>query len=192
MSDSASSIARLQIRVLADYLNSNHLTNLIPDLNAIAVVANAVSAWAEQAQASANAASASYALQVALGLAANGVNNSPMGLPRMVQLNSEGFRLWDMAVSHVVNTQDATYQITEHDATKLLLCTSGTRTWTLPAATDVWVGWQCRLRNRSGNNLTLNRTGSDTINGAASGITIATGSAILTVVCTGSAAFEVA
>ena len=118
-----------------------------------------------------------------------------MDLVRASFLNSEGFRAWEMAVAHVVNTQDATYQITEHDATKLLLCTSGTRTWTLPAATDVWVGWACRLRNRSGNNLTLNtRSASDATHGgvAGTGITIATGSAILTVVCTGAAAFEVA
>jgi hypothetical protein len=51
------------------------------------------------------------------------------------------------------------------------------------------------VRNRSGATLTLN-TGAagDAINGgtAGVGITVATGSAILTVVCTGSASFEVA
>jgi hypothetical protein len=92
-------------------------------------------------------------------------------------------------------TQNATYQITPHDAGKLLLCTNGTRTWTLPMATDVWPGWTCRLRNRSGATLTLNTgAATDAINGgtAGVGITVATGSAILTLVCTGSTSFEVA
>ena len=118
-----------------------------------------------------------------------------MDLPRLAYFDSGGFRPWDMALSLYPNTQNATYQITPHDAGKLLLCTNGTRTWTLPVATDVWPGWTCRLRNRSGATLTLN-TGAtaDAINGgtAGIGITVATGSAILTVVCTGSASFEVA
>lgn len=189
MSDS---ISRLSARVLADYLDNKHLINLMGDLNAIAAVANLTASSATQAAASASAAAGSLATQVALGLPANGVGNEPLDLPRMSMLNGEAFRQWDMAAGLQVNTQDATYQITEHDSGKLLLCTSGTRTWTLPAASDVWVGWQARLRNRSGNNLTLDRTGSDTINGAGSSLTIATGSAILTIVCTGAAAFEVA
>lgn len=189
------SISRLAARQTTDWYNNGHLTLLAGDLQAMADVANLVADDAEQAVAAANAAAASYALMAALGASAYGVGNDPMDLVRASFLNSEGFRAWEMAVAHVVNTQDATYQITEHDATKLLLCTSGTRTWTLPAATDVWVGWACRLRNRSGNNLTLNTgSASDAINGgvAGTGITIATGSAILTVVCTGAAAFEVA
>jgi hypothetical protein len=62
-------------------------------------------------------------------------------------------------------------------------------------ATDVWPGWTCRLRNRSGAALTLNTgVAGDVINGgtAGVGITVATGSAILSVVCTGSTSFEVA
>lgn len=186
------SISRLAGRVLADYLDNKHLINLMGDLNAMATVANLAAASATQASAAQTAAAGSLSTQVALGLPANGVGNEPMDLPRMSMLNGEAFRQWDMAAALITNTQDATYQITEHDGGKLLLCTSGTRTWTLPAATDVWIGWQARLRNRSGNNLTLARTGSDTINGAASSLTIATGSAILTIVCTGAAAFEVA
>lgn len=186
------SISRLAGRVVGDYLNNGHLVNLVPDLNAMAAVANLTGSNATQAAASASAAAGSLATQVALGLAANGVGNEPMDLPRMSTFGGSAFRQWDMAGSLVANTQDATYQITEHDQGKLLLCTSGTRTWTLPAATDVWIGWTARLRNRSGNNLTLARTGSDTINGAGSDLTIATASAILTIVCTGTAAFEVA
>lgn len=189
---SAADWAYLAARTAADFANDGHRTYFVPSLTAVAATAIDVSAFATAAQAAAAAAAASYALQVALGLPANGVGNEPMDLPRMSMFNGEAFRQWDMAAALVVNTQDATYQITEHDGGKLLLCTSGTRTWTLPAATDVWIGWQARIRNRSGNNLTLARTGSDTINGAASSLTIATGSAVLTVVCTGAAAFEVA
>jgi hypothetical protein len=176
----------------AAFENDGHRTKFVPALSAIASVAQDVRVAAANAFAAQSVASASLAAQMALGTAANGVGNEPMDLPRMSMLNGEAFRQWDMAAGLIVNTQDATYQIVEHDSAKLLLCTSGTRTWTLPAGTDVWIGWQARLRNRSGNNLTLARTGSDTINGAGSNLTIATGSAILTIVCTGAAAFEVA
>lgn len=176
----------------ASFENDRHRTNFVPALAAVAAVAGDVAVDAFQASAAANIAAASLAAQMALGTAANGVGNEPMDLPRMSMLNGEAFRQWDMAAGFISNIQDATYQIVEHDSAKLLLCTSGTRTWTLPASTDVWIGWQARLRNRSGNNLTLARTGSDTINGAGSSLTIATGSAILTIVCTGAASFEVA
>jgi hypothetical protein len=177
---------------VTQFQSGGHRTWLIPAYQAVARTGYDVAGFATQAQASAAAASGSLATQLALGTPANGVNNAPMGLPRMSMLNGEAFRAWDQAAALVVNTQDATYQITEHDGGKLLLCTSGTRTWTLPAAADVWVGWQARLRNRSGNNLTLNRTGADTINGAGSNLTVATGSAILTIVCTSATGFEVA
>ncbi len=176
----------------SQFENGGHRTYLVPAFNAVGQTGIDVAALAVQCQAYQEAAAANYALQVALGIAANGVGNEPMDLPRMHTLNGEAFRQWDMAAALLVNAQDATYQITEHDGMKLLLCTSGTRTWTLPAAADVWIGWQFRLRNRSGNNLTLARAGSETINGAGSNLTIATGSAILTAVCTGAASFEVA
>jgi len=189
---SAADWAFLAARTAGEFANDGHRTWFVPSLTAVAATAIDVAAFATAAQASAAAASGSLATQLALGTPANGVNNTPMGLPRMSMLNGEAFRAWDQAAALVVNTQDATYQITEHDGGKLLLCTSGTRTWTLPAAADVWIGWQARLRNRSGNNLTLNRTGSDTINGAGSNLTVATGSAILTIVCTSATGFEVA
>jgi hypothetical protein len=63
--------------------------------------------------------------------------------------------------------QNASYQIVLQDFGKLVFCTSGTNTYTLPAAADLPDGWFCRLRNRSGVNLTLNPTGADTLNGSA-------------------------
>jgi hypothetical protein len=185
----------LAARSDADFPNGLFRIYFRPSLNAIGRTAQDVATLAIQARASANAAAGSLATQLALGTPANGVGNEPMDLPRMVVLNSGGFQPWDMALSLYPNTQNATYQITPHDAGKLLLCTNGTRTWTLPVATDVWPGWTCRLRNRSGATLTLNTgAAADAINGgtAGVGITVATGSAILTVVCTGSAFFEVA
>jgi hypothetical protein len=192
---SAADWAYLAARTSADFANGGHRTYFVPSLTAVAATAIDVSAFATAAAASAAAASASLATQVALGLPANGVGNEPLDLPRMSMFNGEAFRQWDQAAALVVNTQDATYQITEHDRGKLLLVTSGTRTWTLPPASADLIGWTLRLRNRSGNNLTLNTgSASDAINGgsAGSGITVATASAILTVVCTGATAFEVA
>ena len=75
-------------------------------------------------------------------------------------------------------TQDATYQIVPIDFwTSLLLTTSGTRTYTLPAWADMpdfvppLIG-----KNRSGNNLTLARTGTDTFDAAATSVVVPTGS----------------
>jgi hypothetical protein len=185
----------LAARSDADFPNGLFRIYFRPSLNAIGRTAQDVATLAIQAQASANAAAGSLATQLALGTPANGIGNEPMDLPRMVVLNSGAFQPWDMALSLYPNTQNATYQITPHDAGKLLLCTSGTRTWTLPVATDVWPGWTCRLRNRSGATLTLNTgAATDAINGgtAGVGITVATGSAILTIVFTGTTTFEVA
>lgn len=185
----------LQGLQVSQFQNGGHRTWLIPTYNAVGQTAQDIGAMVTQVQASATAAAGSLATQLALGTAANGVGNEPMDLPRMTFLDSAGFRQWDMAAHHVPNLQNATYQITAHDLDKLLLCTSGTRTWTLPLAADVWIGWRARLRNRSGANLTLNPgSASDAINGGAAGaaIAIATGSAILTLVCTGANAFEVA
>ena len=75
-------------------------------------------------------------------------------------------------------TQDATYQILPIDFwTSLLLTTSGTRTYTLPAWSDMPQFVPALIgKNRSGNNLTLARSGSDTIDAAATSVTVPTGS----------------
>jgi len=185
----------LQGLQVSQFQSGGHRTWLIPAYNAVGQTAQDVAALAVQTQAVADVAAGSLATQLALGTPANGIGNEPMDLPRMVTFEGGAFRPWEMAISVHPNTQNATYQITPHDAGKLLLCTNGTRTWTLPVATDVWSGWSCRLRNRSGATLTLNTgAAADAINGgtAGVGITVATGSAILTVVCTGSASYEVA
>lgn len=188
---SAEAALRLSARIPSQYLDGKHVIYWVGDMNDMAAVALWTSTLASQAQAFLTGASAMYALQVALGVPANGIGNEPMDLPRMSMFSGGAALPWDMPAM-VVNVQDATYQITEHDFGKLIITTSGTRTWTLPLGTDVWVGWRTYIRNRSGNNLTLARSGSDTINGAGSNLTVATASPIMAVVCTGATAFEVA
>ena len=187
--------ALLQALTDQSFANGAFRQTLRPAFNAVGATGQDAASYAELALAYATAGAGSLATQLALGTPANGVGNEPMDLPRLATFDSGGFRSWDMALSLYPNTQNATYQITPHDAGKLLLCTNGTRTWTLPVAIDVWPGWTCRLRNRSGATLTLNTgAATDAINGSTAGvgITVATGSAILTLVCTGSASFEVA
>jgi hypothetical protein len=179
---------------VSQFQNGGHRTWLLPAYHAIAQTGYDVSGLATQAQASAAAASGSLATQLALGTPANGIGNEPMDLPRMSMLNGGAVMPWEAGLALFPNTQDATYQITEHDRGKMLLVTSGTRTHTLPKAGADLIGWTCRVRNRSGNNLTVACDAADAINGGSAGasITIATGSAILTVVCTSATGWEVA
>ncbi len=160
------SISRLAARVQADYLNNKHLLNLMGDLNAIAALANYMAALATQAQASSADASASLALMQALGASAYGIGTAALSLPRASDLGSAAF-LDAQYLGGVVNLQNAAYQMTVHDYGKLMLTTSGTNTFTLPAGTDLPDGWWCAFMNISGANLTFARTGSDTINAAA-------------------------
>jgi hypothetical protein len=185
-------LAGLQI---TQFQSGGHRLYLVPAYQAVARTGYDVAALAVNAQAAADAAAGSLATQMALGLAANGVGNQPMQLPRVSMFNGGAFREWEMALSLFPNLQNANYQMTEHDRGKLLFATSGTRTWTLPAASIDMIGWFCRIRNRTGANLTLNPgSAGDAINGGTAGaaITVATGSAMLTVVCTSATAFEVA
>ncbi len=161
------SISRLANRVLGDYLNNGHLTNLMGDLTAIAALANFVSSLATQSQSSASAAAASLASMQALGASAYGIGTASLSLPRASDLGSAAFGDAQYQNGFVTNLQNAAYQITLHDYGKVLLTTSGTNTFTLPAATDLPDGWWCGFMNISGANLTFARTGSDTINAAA-------------------------
>jgi len=161
------SISRLAGRVQANYLNNGHLLYLDGDFRAIAAVANLVAALATQAQASAADASASLALMQALGASAYSIGTASLSLPRASDLGSAAYQDAQYASGIVVNLQNAAYQVTVHDYGKLLLTTSGTNTFTLPAATDLPDAWWCSFMNISGANLTFARTGSDTINAAA-------------------------
>ena len=143
-------------------------------------------------QAYADSVSATYALAQALAVPAYGVGLDALKLPRAGDLGNAAFRDWEAQHGIVTNTQNAAYQITLHDFGKLLLTTSGTNTFTLPAATDLPDGWWCQYHNISGANLTLQRSGSDTINGvAATSSVVATGSAIGRIIRRSSAIFQI-
>lgn len=172
MSDS---IARLLARVQNDYLDNGHIPLLIDDYNAVARVGNYTAQQATAAAASAAAAANSYALMVALGASAYGVGIDLADLVRAGQLGGMAFMEPTTTLGRFVNTKDETYQIRPDDFAKVLLLTSGTRTHTLPLAADLPEGWWCMWNNRSGNNYTVNRSGTDTFNAAATTIALSTG-----------------
>lgn len=118
-----------------------------------------------------------------------GVGTAAIEVPRAAELGSAAFCDAAALTGIFSSTQNAAYQILPQDRGRLLLTTSGTNTWTLPAGAALPDGWFCRIKNRSGANLTIARTGSDTIDGATS-LTVATGTGRL-IVRTSSTAFEV-
>lgn len=187
---SSAAILRLSARVQADYLNGGHVPLFVPDMNAAATIANYTAAQATAAAASAASAASMYVLSLALSIPAYGVGIDTMDLPRVSALGSLAFMDAPGALGVFANTQDATYQIRPDDFGKLLLTTSGARTYTLPLAADLPEGWFCRWRNRSGSNLTVNRSGADTLNAAATTIALATGTSGL-IVRTSASTFEV-
>lgn len=108
---------------------------------------------------------------------------------RVAELGSAAFVSVDDIRGIATATHNAAYQILPQDFGGLLLCTSGTQTWTMAAEADLPRRWWCRIKNRSGNGLTLNFTGSDTINAGAASLTIATAATAL-IVRAGTGTFE--
>lgn len=174
-------VNRLAGRVAADYANGGHRTVFVPDLNAVATVAGGVAVDAASAASAAIQAAASLAAALDLTGGAVDIGGDQLALPRNTELGEAAFSDVMQMVGLWPETRDATYQILPQDFAKVVRATSGTRTWTLPAAESVPDGWWIVFKNRSGNNLTINRSGSDTIDAAATSLTIATG-ASLTVV----------
>jgi len=175
---------QLAARVAGDYANGGHRTVFVLDLNAVADVGNEMVVNADSAIAAADQAAASLALALEITGGAAAIGGDPLDLPRNTELGSAAFvDAWAL-VGMLVETHDATYQIVPGDLRKVLRATSGTRTWTLPVAADVPLGWWCVAKNRSGNNLTINRGSSDTIDAAATSLTIATGASLTIVKAT--------
>lgn len=181
---SAAARAQLAGRVTSDYANGGHRAVFVPDLNAVADVAVEVATNAADAIAAAEQAAASLALALGITGGAVAIGGDPLDVPRNTELGSAAFIDAMALAGMVVETHDATYQIVPGDFAKVMRTTSGTRTWTLPVAADVPIGWWCVAKNRSGNNLTINRGGSDTIDAAATSLTIATGSSLTIVKAT--------
>lgn len=176
MSDS---ITRLSARVVTDYYNDGHRTWLPGDFNAVAALANLMVSLVTSAQAAADAAAASYALMQSLGASAYGIGSDPLDLPRMTDLGSSATRDYEVSSGIFTKLCNSAYQITPNDHGMLLISSSGTNTWTLADSTNLPDGFMFFYHNISGNNLTVQRTGStDTINNAATSITIATASVI--------------
>jgi len=141
------------------------------------IVAEAARIQANQTSATAAAAAAQASLSAMLAVSGGtlGIGTEPLDLVRAGDLGSAAFLDEDVINGIVVNTQNTTYTINITDKSKLLLTTSGTNTWTLPLLSTLPPRWYFRYKNRSGNNLTFNRSGSDTINAAATSLVVATG-----------------
>lgn len=174
---SAAARARLAARIATQYQNGGHRSIFVPDLNDVAAVGNEAAANGTNAVNSAAQAAASLAAALAIIGGAQGVGADPLDVPRGAELGSAAFMDAAILRGVFVLTRDADYQILPQDWGALIRATSGTRTWTLPAASAVPQGWFLRIKNRSGSNLTIARTGSDTIDGAAASLVVATGAA---------------
>lgn len=190
---SADDRALLAALVDSSFSPTGYRTNLRPAFNAVAGVANDVEDVASDINAVYAQVLATYALNLALGISAYGVGLEQADLPRVSELGTAAFADTDMLLARTPNLQNAAYQFVRHDRQRLTYCTSGTNTWTLPLAADLPDGWCAPFRNRSGNNLTVAReaTLADTINGAASSLTVATGATTGWIFRISSTGFEV-
>lgn len=173
---SADARARLALRLAADYASGGHRKWFTGDLNDAAnIVAEAVAA---DLDAIAHAALAGTTLAAIMAIAGGtrGIGTPDADrIPLGAFLGSAAFGDLDILTTLNIVQHDAAYQMLPQDRAALLFTTTGTNTWTLPLSSDVPAGWWVRYKNRSGNNLTLARTGSDTIDGAASNLTVTTG-----------------
>lgn len=176
---SRDAILRLSARLPSHYLNGSHRQYLIPDFNDMAAVAQMTANNATSAAASATSASGALATMIGLGASAYGIGIDGTYLVRGASLGSAAFASADLLRSCRARVADSNYQIVPHDfGFVMLLATSGTRTYTLPAWADMPEHAPLlRGKNRSGNNLTINPGAADAINGgtAGVGVTVATG-----------------
>jgi hypothetical protein len=187
---SADARARLSVRTYNDYANGGHRTVFVPDLNDVSnVVAEAVAADVDAIKQAGLAASS---LASMLAIAPGGTQGigvpDPDRVPLGAFLGAAAFLDVDPLLGIQVTNLSAAYQFVSQDRGGLFVATAGTLTWTLPLSSDVPWNWFVRYKNRSGANLTLARTGADTIDGAAANLTVAT--AISGYICRSGAGFE--
>lgn len=173
MSESARS--RLALRRQADYDGFGYAPLLDDDLNAIATVGNQVASDMTATALSATIAQNSLALAQALIGLTQGVGVDPLDVVRNIDLGSAAFASASQLSGVFVRTRGAAYQIVPQDNRLVLLATSGTLTWTLPLLADLFPGWFIWVKNRTGANLTINRSGTDVIDAAGTSIVLATG-----------------
>lgn len=99
-------------------------------------------------------------------------------VPRTGELGSGAFASIERLTGQQVIDGNSDLQWLPQHHRCLIRATSGMRTHVLPASADLWIGWTAEVWNRSGNNLTLNRSGTDAINAAATSYVLATGAAV--------------
>jgi hypothetical protein len=175
---STADVAYLAARTPTDFLSGGHRTYFQPSLAAVAGVSNDIANAYAGIEAYSALVSATYTLMLSISGGSLGIGTEGLDVPVNTTLGSAAFADIEQIVIRRVVTQDAAYQVVAEDFwTSMLLTTSGTRTYTMPAWSSMpdfvppLIG-----KNRSGANLTLARTGSDTFDAAATFVTVPTGS----------------
>lgn len=175
---STTDVAYLAARVSADFQSGGHRTYFVPSLAAVAAVANDVAAYSDATSAYYGLTAATYTLMLSISGGSMGIGTEALDVPLNGLLGGLAFADLRQVLIRRPVTQDATYQILPTDFWgSMLLTTSGTRTYTLPAWSDMPDFAPALLgKNRSGNTLTLARSGTDTIDAAATSVSVPTGS----------------
>lgn len=120
-----------------------------------------------------------------------GPGTGVLEVPRVSDLGTAAFAdIYSVGGIFTVS-QTSNYTVSLADFRKLIIATASTLTFTLPLAADVPYGWFCITKNRSGNGLTISRSGSDTLNSGLTSVSVASSSAVNYVVKTSNTNFEV-
>ena len=159
--------------------NGGHRFWFLPLVQDVVTEALNIQSLSGAATSAAVSAGTSLAALLAVSGGTLGIGTEPFDLVRVNDLGSMAFLDEDVVNGLVFYTQNTTYQLLLQDKSKVLLTTSGTNTWTLPLLANLPQRWFTRVKNRSGFNLTINRSGTDTINAAATSLVIATGTSVL-------------
>lgn len=160
------------------FANGGHRALWQPTMTAIANTANDVANFAGQSQVYYTLQAQTYAAMLALTGGSMGVGSEGLDVPLTVFLGSAAFVDIEQVAAGRPVTQNSSYQIVPADFwTTLLRATSGTPTYTLP----LWSDMPANVPplpgiNRSGASITIARSGSDTINAAATSVTVPNGS----------------
>lgn len=161
----------------SQFQNGGHRSLWQPTMTAIAASATDVGSLATITLGYAQSAAASYAAQLALAGGTQGIGTEELDLPLRALLGSGAFVDIERLIARRPVTANSDYQILPQDFFgAMLLTTSGTRTYTLPEWSDMPLYVPPLLgKNRSGNNLTIQRSGTNTIDNAATSVTVPTG-----------------